>query len=234
MRKNSRIVWLLFLFGAISGMCLAGQRELSSRLPSTNLLVFHSRRGEIVPVRSTADWQKRRADIVRGMQQIMGPLPGKEKRCAIDLQIDKTVDCGSYRLQQITYASEPGSRVPAFLLVPKATKRKLPAVLALHPTDMEYGYRVVVEELRPVYRAYARDLAERGYVVLAPAYPLMANYQPNLKSLGYQSGTMKAIWDNVRGLDLLESLSFVDKKRIQSADIIPDRLHRATSISELF
>src|SRR5207237_6160302 len=76
------------------------------------------------------------------------------------------------------------------------------------------GYRVVVEELRPVYRAYARDLAERGYVVLAPAYPLMANHQPNLKSLGYQSGTMKGIWDNKRGLDLLAGLPMVDKRRI--------------------
>jgi len=39
----------------------------------------------------------------------------------------------------------------------------------------------------------------------------MANYQPDLKALGYQSGTMKAIWDNIRGLDLLESLPFVKK-----------------------
>ena len=47
--------------------------------------------------------------------------------------------------------------------------------------------------------------------MLAPAYPLMAQYQPDLHALGYQSGTMKAIWDNLRGLDLLESLPFVRK-----------------------
>ena len=84
-------------------------------------------------------------------------------------------------------------------------------MLALHPTDMQYGHRVVAEQLRANYRAYGRDLAERGYVVLAPAYPIMADYQPDLKALGYQSGTMKAIWDNIRGLDLLESLPFVRK-----------------------
>ena len=55
------------------------------------------------------------------------------------------------------------------------------------------------------------ELAERGYVVLAPAYPLMAGYQPDLDRLGYRSGTMKAIWDNIRGLDLLESLPMVKK-----------------------
>ena len=86
-------------------------------------------------------------------------------------------------------------------------------MLALHPTDMQYGHRVVVESLRDNYPAYAHELAGRGFVVLAPAYPLMANYQPDLKALGYQSGTMKAIWDNIRGLDLLQSLPFVKKDR---------------------
>src|SRR5207249_11546129 len=86
-----------------------------------------------------------------------------------------------------------------------------PGILALNPTDMEYGYRVVVERMRAHYSAYACELAERGFVVLAPAYPLMANYQPDLKALGYQSGTMKAIRDNIRGLDLLDSLPFVRK-----------------------
>src|SRR5207248_5205470 len=53
------------------------------------------------------------------------------------------------------------------------------------------------------------ELAERGFVTLAPNYPLLAKYQPDLKALGWQSGTMKAVWDNVRGLDLLDSLAFV-------------------------
>jgi dienelactone hydrolase len=37
----------------------------------------------------------------------------------------------------------------------------------------------------------------------------MADYQPDFKALGYASGTMKAIWDNIRGLDLLDSLPYV-------------------------
>ena len=49
--------------------------------------------------------------------------------------------------------------------------------------------------------------------MLAPAYPLLANYQPDLKALGYVSGTMKAIWNNMRGLDLLESLPYVRRGR---------------------
>lgn len=146
----------------------------------------------------------------------MGPLPKPKKRCALDLQVEQETDGGSYLRRLVTYASEAGSRVPAYLLIPKPaldTKKKLPAMLALHPTEMQYGHRVVTEQLRANYRAYARDLAERGYVVLAPAYPIMASYQPDLKALGYQSGTMKAIWDNIRGLDLLETLPYVRKGR---------------------
>ena len=44
------------------------------------------------------------------------------------------------------------------------------------------------------------ELAERGYVTLAPNYPLLAKYQPDLKKLGWESGTLKAVWDNIRGL----------------------------------
>src|SRR6266852_6843734 len=182
------------------------------RLPRTNLLVFQNRRAELIPVKSKADWLERRAEIVAGMQAIMGPLPGTEKRCPLELKTDSEMECGSYIRRLITYASEPGSRVPAYLLLPKtvlAHRKRVPAILALHPTDMEQGHRVVVDPIRAYYAAYARELAERGFVVLAPAYPLMANYQPDLRALGYQSGTMKAIWDNVRGLDLLESLPFV-------------------------
>jgi len=60
---------------------------------------------------------------------------------------------------------------------------------------------------------YGVELARRGYVVLAPPYPLLADYAPDLQSLGYVSGTMKAIWDNLRALDLLASLPMVATNR---------------------
>ncbi len=214
---RAQILTVAIGFLSFSGLQAQETAALSATSLRTNLLAWHDSNGVLKPVSSTNDWEKRRAEIVRNMEQIMGPLPGEAKRCALDVKIDSETNGDSYVCRKITYASEPGSRVPAFLLIPKealSTDRKFPAVLALHPTDMDFGYRVVVEELRNYYRAYARNLAERGYVVLAPSYPLMANYQPDLKALGYQSGTMKAIWDNVRGVDLLESLPFVKKGKV--------------------
>jgi len=210
------LIALLGLLFARTG--LAGESASNNtRLPRTNLLVYHSKNSEVLPVRSQGDWRKRRVEILQGMETVMGRLPGKDRRCPLELQIHNQSDCDSYVRREVSYASEPTSRVPAFLLIPKSalvSGKRHPALLALHPTDMEYGYRVVVEQLRTSYRAYAHDLAQRGFVVLAPAYPIMANYHPDLKALGYESGTMKAIWDNHRGIDLLESLPFVKKGKI--------------------
>jgi dienelactone hydrolase len=179
--------------------------------------VYRGEDSKPTAVQTTNDWQRRRSEILAGVQQVMGPLPGREKRCPLDMKVDEEVDCGSYVRRRITYAAEPNSRVPAYLLIPKAALEKdakpAPAVLALHPTNNEHGHGVVVGLGGKANRQYAAEVAERGYVVLAPSYPLLAKYQPDLKSLGWQSGTLKAVWDNIRGLDLLESLPYVKTGR---------------------
>ncbi|MBI4663991.1 MAG: alpha/beta hydrolase [Verrucomicrobia bacterium] len=157
------------------------------------------------------EWLLRRAAILAAMQEVMGPLPGKEKRSALQMETQEEVDCGTYVRRLITYRPEPSGIVPAYLLIPKealTSSRKFPAALCLHQTHA-LGHKVVVGLGHSPNDEYAVDLVKRGFVCLAPAYPLLANYQPDLKALGYQSGTMKAIWDNIRGLDLLEALPFV-------------------------
>lgn len=183
------------------------------RLPRDNLLVYRVENHQHVPVKTIDDWLRRRDDICRGMQAVMGNLPGKEKRCPLDMKVEEEVDCGNYVRRLITYASEPDSRVPAYLCIPTAVLEsdgaRVPAILCLHGTDNVVGHGVVVGLGGRPNRQYASELAERGYVTLSPSYPLLAKYQPDIKSLGWESGTLKAVWDNMRGLDLLESLPFV-------------------------
>ena len=211
MKSAPKFLWvLLFSCGAL----LEGAEP--TRLERNNLLIYRDAAGEIRPVKSVADWQKRRAEILRGMEEVMGPLPGKEQQGPLDLKVEEEIDCGSYLRRLISYTSEPGSRVPAYLLVPKKLleeKTTAPAILCLHPTDKDLGHKVVVGLGGKANRAYAAELAERGFVTLAPAYPLLANYNPDLKLLGYSSGTMKAVHDNRRGLNLLETFPFVKKGR---------------------
>ena len=160
-------------------------------------------------------WAQRPKDVRKAAESVMGSFPNEEKRIALDVRIEEEVDMGSYLRRLISYQSEPDSRTPAYLCIPKKAfidKSRVPAILCLHPTDNQVGHQVVVGLAGKEGRQYASELAERGFVTLAPAYPLLANYWPNLSALGYESGAMKAIWDNSRGLDLLESLPYVNSK----------------------
>jgi hypothetical protein len=199
---------------AVAGAAVTG--ETPPRLPRDNLLLYRGSDGKAVPIKTATDWAKRRAEIVHGMEAVMGKLPGDDKRCPLDVNVEEEVDGGTYVRRLITYVSEPGGRVPAYLLIPKdvlAGKKKAPAVLCLHGTDNVVGHGVVVGLGKAPNRAYALELAQRGYVTLAPNYPLLAKYKPDLKKLGWESGTLKAVWDNMRALDLLASLPFVDASR---------------------
>ncbi len=192
------------------------QRARHSGLDRDRLLQYHSTDGAVRDVTDLRQWQRRRREIVKAMESLMGPLPTPDRRLPLEVRIDEDVDCGSYVRRHITYQSEAGSRVPAYLLIPKrATEaNRVPAVLCLHPTDDRVGNKVVVGLGGRANRQYGAELAERGYVTIAPAYPLLADYQPDWRKLGYQSGTMKAIWDNIRAIDLLAELPFVDESKI--------------------
>ncbi len=184
------------------------------RLPRESLLVYRDASNESQQGTGAAAWERRKAEIERGVAAIMGPLPGQEKRCELNTQIMEEVDCGTFVRRLITYQSEPGSRVPAYLCIPKSllsatNTATAPAALCLHSTDNVVGHGVVVGLSERANRSYASELAERGWVTLAPSYPLLANYQPDLHALGWESGTLKAVWDNLRGVDLLLSLPFV-------------------------
>ena len=174
--------WLVCLAVALS-FPMAGMAQ-GSRLPRTNLLVFRDAARSVQPVQTLKEWQQRRTEILRGMQQVIGPLPGLEKRCPLDVRVEDEVDCGGYVRRFLSYAAEPNERVPAYLLIPKSalsnSTARLPAVLALHQTH-NAGQKVVVGLGNSTNDEYGVALARRGFVVLAPPYTMLANYWPDLK-----------------------------------------------------
>ncbi len=188
-----------------------GQRMPPPRLDRLDLLQYRDADGSVGRATSVREWTSRRAEILRGMQDVMGPLPPRPDAPPPFVVVSE-VDCGTYVRRAITYEADPGVHTPAYLLVPKralAPGQAAHAVLCLHPTDDRIGYDVVAGLGGRPNRAYAAELAERGFVAFAPSYPLLAAYQPDVRALGYASGTMKAIHDNRRGIDLLDSLPFV-------------------------
>jgi pimeloyl-ACP methyl ester carboxylesterase len=62
---------------------------------------------------------------------------------------------------------------------------------------------------------YGLEIARRGFVVLAPDYPSFGGHNWDFHpKKGYASGSMKAVWDNIRAIDLVQSLAEVDPERI--------------------
>ena len=87
-------------------------------------------------------------------------------------------------------------------------------MLVLHGTDA-LGKKVLTGVSPKPNRAYAIELAQRGYVVIAPDYPSfggLANY--NFSTDRYESGTMAAIFNHMRCVDLLQAREDVDADRI--------------------
>lgn len=185
-------------------------------------VVWHDRLGDVRPIESPADWEQRRSDILAGMQAIMGRLPSDAELgplTVVERGRDELPGCSRLLL---SYAVGNGQFATAHLYLPAegvaaelvGSDGRRPAVLALHPTS-PLGKDVVAGAGPLANRAYGIELAQRGYVVLAPDYPSygeLAGYDFQLDP--YLSGTLAGIVNHRRGVDLLAARPEVDANRI--------------------
>ncbi len=173
--------------------------------------------GERIAIDTVEDWEQRRAHVLAHMQRVMGPLPQPESPVPLDVEVQESVAVGESGLvrKHITYHTDHRERrVAAFLFVPKhADGEQLPAMLCLHQTTGIGKSEPAGLGGNPNLH-YALHLAERGYVTLAPDYPSFGEHEYDFEADDYVSGTMKAIYDNIRAVDLLQSLPEVDGERI--------------------
>jgi dienelactone hydrolase len=176
-----------------------------------SLLKYVNTEGREMSVSNPGEWTDRREDILEKMQMVMGTLPGADKRVPLELEIHKTEKLSGLTRSRISYASEQGHRVPAYLLVPDELKSPAPALLSLHGTSGGRGRTAGVGE---PYSPYSLEPAKQGYVTIAPDYVTLGDNLVDPIQMGYASGTMKAIWDHMRAVDVLESLPEVDNTSI--------------------
>ncbi|MFO0877054.1 MAG: alpha/beta fold hydrolase [Gemmataceae bacterium] len=206
-------VMFLVTVGLVSVGLLEAE-PMAPRYPDrANLLIWKDAAGKSHPITTPREWEKRRSEILDGMQQVMGPLPSARDKVPLDVRYTEEVKTPKYLRKKLNFAVEPGDRVPAWLLIPLERKGKLPGVLCLHQTisigkDEPAGLGKS-EELR-----YAHHLAERGYVTLVPDYPSFGEYAFDFAKSKFKSGSMKAIWNNMRAIDLLAALPEVDADRL--------------------
>jgi dienelactone hydrolase len=177
-----------------------------------DLLWYIDSKGKRKKVKTGRDWEMKRMQILTGMQEAMGPLPSFVGLPNMDIKIFEEVKEQNYTRQNIVFTVAPNEMVSAYLYTPdkKIKQEKLPAILALHSTG-RLGKKIVDGQSSVPNRAYAKELASLGYVVIAPDYPGfgdMADY--NFENDRYISGTMKGIFDNMRCVDLLQSMPDVN------------------------
>ncbi len=165
-------------------------------------------------IKTVADWQKRRTEILENMQKVMGPLPCRDNLPAFDMQITDRLKRTGYERLTVTFQADKDEPVYAYLYLPDDKSKKHAAMVVVHST-MGMGKKSVDGQAHRANRAYAKELAERGYVVIAPDYPPFGDYIGyDFEADRYQSGTMKGIFNHIRCVDLLQSLPEVDPERI--------------------
>ncbi|MEE3371278.1 MAG: alpha/beta fold hydrolase [Planctomycetota bacterium] len=170
--------------------------------------------GQPHPVADRGDWEIRRTHILAGLTHVTGPVPGPTRRVPLKIEYLEQQSVDNSLRHKIRYQSEPGDQIVAYLFVPRQTTTRHPAVLCLQQTNSQGSVEAAGIRGAPDL-AYARHLAQRGYVTLAPDYPGFGESQWDFsRPTNYGSGTMKAIWDNMRSIDLLQSLPVVDPDRI--------------------
>lgn len=178
-----------------------------------HVLATAQRTPDFTALRTRRDWQKARAQILAGMQSVMGELP--RRKLPLEVTTLSTEETPAFTRTKIKYLSDLSDLVDAYLLVPKRLRTKAPAMLCLHQT-------IKIGKAEPAGLGgnpnlhYAKELAERGYVCLVPDYPYLGENTFNPYQHGYVSCTMKGIVNHLSAIDVLQSLPEVDKARIGS------------------
>lgn len=171
------------------------------------------------PITTAGAWQARRAELKERWLDFLGRFP--EERPPVKLKVlEEDRPAGVVR-QLVQYESEPGLPVEGYLLFPEKVDGRLPGVLVLHSTA-EITIRQPAGLDGPESHHLALKLARRGSVTFAPrcflwqyrktGYPdavrWLAERRPGVRGLA------KMLYDARRGVDVLQSLPFVDPERV--------------------
>ncbi|MEX2586122.1 MAG: alpha/beta fold hydrolase [Balneolaceae bacterium] len=181
---------------------------------SGSLLEYRAPDGTTATVTNMAEWEEKRWQILANVQKVMGELPDRSRLDSPEVFVRDTLSTDRYERYLIYYTAREGELIPAYLYIPhrKGTDGTLPAMIALHETGPPG--KDIADGARPNL-GYGKELAERGYVVLAPDFPGFGELEAyDFENDGYLSGSMAGIFNHMRGVDLLQDRDDVDGDRI--------------------
>ncbi|MFA7159213.1 MAG: acetylxylan esterase [Kiritimatiellia bacterium] len=167
------------------------------------------------PPASLREWSAMRGRIRRKLLDAAGSFPAPP---ALELREHGTIKLEGYRITKLTYQSRPGLRVSAHLMRPDGPG-PFPAILNMHG---HWAQGKIAARVAGRCQVFARE----GFVVLSVdaigagergTFPNKFEHHGRqgtpLFSIGETLLGMQ-VYDNMRGIDLLQSLDYVDGARI--------------------
>jgi len=165
-------------------------------------------------------WLRRRLELRREWSELLGSWAPPKEPPSYDVMASDRL--GEVSRQLISYETEPGVTVEAYLLTPARVFGRLPGVVVLHST-VDHTIRQGAGLEGPAEAAWGLKLAQKGMVVLCPRCFLWnsdtdVDYQKRVdehwKRHPRSRGIAKMTFDGSRALDLLANHRQVDPKRL--------------------
>jgi cephalosporin-C deacetylase-like acetyl esterase len=200
---------------------------LGSYLQKTALQQLAARKDQVSRIRTPEQFERRKAEVRRQFLAMIGGLPGE--RSPLNVRKTGTIDRGDYRIEKIVFESLPNFYVTANLFVPQTGTPPYPAVL--QPT----GHSLAAKA-RAFYQNLGLGLVKNGFVVLTydpvgqgerriyydaalgdskVGGTTVEHEMAGIQSLlAGESLARYMVWDGMRGIDVLQSLPYVDGQRL--------------------
>lgn len=165
-------------------------------------------------------------------QKLVDCLGGRfPEPCDLKPETRETIQKDEYRIESLTYESEPGDRIPAMLLIPDSSPENAPAIAVWHQHagQWDLGKSEPAGLAGDPMHHTGVALVKEGYVVLCPDAACFEERQDpegNLRGgkferfefLRYVTAGRSMAWKNVldmrRAVDFLVSRPEVDSERI--------------------
>jgi hypothetical protein len=215
-RKTS-VFWVVLLAASVLSCCGAAS-EPAAVFPDTCFQPPPEYAGQLgafrspllfddgTPVRSAADWPRRRAEILKAWHELMGPWPPVIEKPSLDDLL--TTNRAGLAQHRVRLQIAPGQTGDGWLLVPPG-RGPFPAVLVVY---YEPETSAGLNPKQPL-RDFGLQLAERGFVTLSIGTPGGNAWQPEVGTARCQPLSFHA-YVAANGWQALARLPQVDPKRI--------------------
>ena len=162
-------------------------------------------------VKNKNDWKKRRKEILKTWNDMMGEWPPLIKKQKPDIWFDARID--NYDRYRIKFDWLPGQETEGYLLIPEGKGRRPAVITVYYEPETSAG----IGDMK--YRDFAHQLAKRGFVTLSIGTTQTTNsktyalYYPDIKNSSVQPLSVLAC-AAANSWYMLSQLPEVDKFRI--------------------